>query len=175
MITCLLDRLLIVGARVGGSIVVGLSLATSTAIAIEVTGGPTLRMNPNDVTPLAAVVELTTDVPVRVTLSMANGTDTHLVEFPEFATNHSVPVLGLKANTAYTVDIVLVGQSDRSVLFLRPSLPAVTDPLPLGFPSIDVISSQPALMEPGYTLLDPVFASGRSLSGRRSLSMLMAQ
>ena len=74
----------------------GLLLAPFTTGAAEVISGPTLTMNPNGNTPLAGVLELETDVPVRVVLTVSEGGDAHQIGFPDAAQQHHLPVLGLK-------------------------------------------------------------------------------
>jgi arylsulfate sulfotransferase len=123
--------------------------------SIEVTLGPSLTMDPNGVTPLAGVVELTTDVPTRVTLTISDGSDSWVREFAEFQTEHYLPVLGLKPDNSYSIAVIVTDQADES-LVLAPLLPAVTGPLPVDFPNIDVLLSDPTKMEPGFTLLDKI-------------------
>ena len=134
-------------------------LISTFAWSIEVTLGPSLTMDPNGVTPLAGVVQLTTDVPTRVTLTISNGSDSWITEFAEFQTDHYLPVLGLKPNNSYTIEVIVTDEVDES-LVLAPLLQAVTDPLPVDFPNINVLLSDPTKMEPGFTLLDR-FGRGR--------------
>jgi len=113
--------------------------------------GPTITLDPNGVTPLAGVVELTTDEPARITLSISDGIQTWAVVFPEERTEHSLPVFGLKPNKAYTVTVTsFIAGNTQSLA----SLQVVTAPLPGDFPMMEVIVSNPAAMEPGFTLLD---------------------
>jgi arylsulfate sulfotransferase len=128
-------------------------LISTFAWSIEVTLGPRLTMDPNGVTPLAGVVELTTDVPTRVTLTISDGSDSRVREFAEFQTDHYLPILGLKPNSAYSIEVIVTDQVDES-LVLAPLLQAVTGPLPVDFPNINVLLSDPTKMEPGFTLLD---------------------
>jgi arylsulfate sulfotransferase len=116
--------------------------------AVEVLQGPTLTMDPFGLAPLAGVVELTTDVPVQVELMVNDGTDLWTVSFPDAREEHYLPVLGLKPDRTYTIDVELVpGGSAGSLL-------AVTGPLPDDFPVVMAAVSDPPRMEPGYTLLD---------------------
>ncbi len=114
---------------------------------MTVISGPTLTMDPNAITPLAGVVELETDVVVQVELTIGNGGDSRTVVFPA-ATVHYLPVLGLKADRTYTVDIALVPGGPVGSLF------ATTSPLPADFPTVVASVSNPTEMEPGYTLID---------------------
>jgi hypothetical protein len=130
----------------------GLSMGTF-AWSIEVTQGPSMTMNPNGVTPLAGVVELTTDVPTRAMVTVSNGTENWIKEFSEYQTVQSLPIVGLKADSTYSIEITVTDEAHNS-LVLPGVLQAVTLPLPVDFPNISVIASTPARMEPGYTLLD---------------------
>ena len=121
--------------------------------ALEVIKAPTLIMSPNGITPLAGVVQLTTDIPVRVTLVIKDTDSSWAVDFPDYHTEHYLPVLGLKPNTSYLVEISITDQVDNS-LIVAPLLPAITDPLPDNFPTIEVLLANPERMEPGFTLLD---------------------
>ena len=126
----------------------GLGLLPFSAYAVEVVSGPTLTMNPNGNTPLAGVVELETDEPVLVQLTLTDGADVRTVSFPDAAQRHYLPVLGLKPGRTTTVDVTLVpGGLAGTVLATTPALPA-------DFPLLVTHVSVPQAMEPGYTLLD---------------------
>jgi arylsulfate sulfotransferase len=124
-----------------------LLLTTASAYAVQVISGPTLTMDPKNATPLAGVVELETDVPVQVTLTITSGGDIRTVTFPA-ATVHYLPVLGLKPDRTYTVDVEFIPDG------LVASLVATTGPLPADFPAIVTIVSDPLQMEPGYTFIN---------------------
>ncbi len=132
--------------------------------------GPTLIMNPTGSTPLAAVVELVTAIPARVDLRITNDTDGWSVAFPGYRQEHRLPVLGLKPDNVYSVQIWLFFESSAQMR-LDPDLLAVTDPLPDDFPAVTALVSNPGKMEPGFTLLD----RARRLNGepRASYSMIL--
>ena len=138
-----------------------LMLAAQAGVPIIVTSGPSLTMNPNENTPLAGVVELAASVPVRVTLEIGEGAERRIVEFPDYAIEHRVPVLGLRPSSVYPVRVTLTDQGGTS-LVAAPALEATTGPLPADFPEIDVVVSKPESVEPGYTLLDQIHR-GRNL------------
>jgi arylsulfate sulfotransferase len=75
-----------------------------------------------------------------------------MVEFDEYQTDHSLPLLGLKLDTSYTVDVTFTDPDDNSVV--SGSMAAVTGLLPVDVPTIDVLVNVPAQKEPGYTWLD---------------------
>jgi hypothetical protein len=62
-------------------------------------------------------------------------------------------LLGLKPNGTYSVEVQVTDQALRSGV-LTPPLQALTAPLPEDFPTVSVFYSDPARMEPGFTLLD---------------------
>lgn len=124
----------------------------SSAWSLAVTHEPTLTMDPNGLTPLAGVVEFATDTPTRVTLNISDGVDSWTREFAEYQSQHYLPVLGLKAGNTYSIGIVATDEENNQ-LTVGPPLQAVTAPLPDDFPNINVLVSEPARMEPGYTLV----------------------
>ncbi len=135
--------------------------ANLVADPIQVTLGPNLTMDPNDVTPLAGVVELET-VPVRAEVNISDNAGTWVIKFSEYQMQHSLPILGLKPDSNYEVVITLYDQLTNT-LVLQP-LQAATEPLPMDFPSLRLLVSKPEKMEPGFTLLDK-FSRGRNVAG----------
>jgi len=129
-----------------------LLLGSSSAWPVTVTSGPTLTLNPNGNTPLAGVIHINTDLPARVTLKVKDGKKSRSIEFAEFKTDFSLPLLGLKPDKTYTINVILTDQNNQQKI-LAPALKAVTNPLPDDFPDIKVLVSKPALMEPGYTMM----------------------
>ena len=122
--------------------------------AVEVVSGPTLTMDPNNRTPFAGVVELETDEAVQAQLTITDGNDLWTVQFPSASLQHYLPVLGLKADRTYTVDIDLVPGGRVGTVF------ATTPPLPADFPTLLTTVSNPAEMEPGYTFIDCMRRAG---------------
>ncbi len=119
----------------------------------EITAGPSIILDPLDFAPLTAEVTLTTDVPTTAVLTISDGSDSWTVEHSEIADSHVLPVLGLKPNTSYTVEVTVVdggGDSQTAANLLN----VITAPLPVDFPVIEVTVSDPENMEPGYTFLD---------------------
>ncbi|MBT8143397.1 MAG: aryl-sulfate sulfotransferase [Gammaproteobacteria bacterium] len=121
-----------------------------------VTVDPTIALNPSGSAPLTASVSLATDQPTRAILAISSSDSAYTVEFLTPVTNHSLPVLGLKANRAYSIDITLVDEFDRQLALDSP-LTVMTDPLPDDMAAIELIHSDPERMEPGFTLLDRYF------------------
>ena len=112
---------------------------------------PTLTLNPNSTTPLAALVELSTDQESTVEVTISDGTDIWVLSFDDSGTDHSLPLLGFKPDRTYTL---LVQAIDITSSFppLREIMTLSTDPLPAEFPEIVLESSIPERMEPGYTM-----------------------
>jgi arylsulfate sulfotransferase len=147
--------------KINNNLIISLYLAlfgtiiSSFAWSVQITQGPTLTMNPNSITPLAGAVQLTTDVPARVTLSISNSTESWSREFAQFQTEHYLPVLGLKPDNTYSIEITVTDETDQSETS-SPALDVETEPLPADFPTISVLTSDPTRMEPGYTLIDKI-------------------
>lgn len=148
-------------AQIGGLTALALLTACSdgsdpTAASsepISFTAAPTVTLDPNGMTPLAGLVEFSTEIPTRATLTMRDANESWTVEFPGLSTQHNLPVLGLLPNAAYTLNVAVTDENGlRSAI--APQLSVVTDPLPADFPIIELLTSDPARMEPGYTLLD---------------------
>jgi len=152
-------------------LLVGLS-ASSVTWSVDVTSGPTLTMNPTGLTPLAGRIQLTTDFPSRVTLKVSDGSSTWAVEFPNLQTDHLVPLLGLTPDGDFTVEVTVFDQANKP-LVLAPLLTAVTGPLPLGFPLIDVLVSNPGKMEPGFTMLDAIGLGANFVVGEPGLLIIL--
>lgn len=132
--------------------ILGLMLAApATWASLEITVGPTLTMDPYGVTPLSGLVEVTTNIPSQATLEITDGIDSWRVRFPDSVLTHSVPLLGLKPDRAYTVDVILTAPGETDV---SSPLLATTDPLPSDFPMLTVLASDPIRMEPGFTLTE---------------------
>ncbi len=143
-------------------------LGSPSAWSLTVTSGPTLTLDPHGRTPLAAVVDLSTDVPARVTLEVSDGTTNRTLEFAEFKTEFSLPLLGLKPAKTYGVEVRLTDQNNEQLIAAR-ALELTTEPLPDDFPSIKVLVSEPARMEPGYTIMARFMRAGGDRKLLRSL------
>ena len=149
-----------------------LTLMIATAArpsSADVLTGPVLTMNPNGVTPLAGVVTLTTDVPSRVSLSISDGTETWGVDFPDLGVTHSVPVLGLKPSSSYTIEVTVTDHTGSREK-LSPALQTLTGPLPADFPKVSTYWSEPSRMEPGFILLDK---TRRPFEGKTEYAMIL--
>ncbi|MCK4586691.1 MAG: aryl-sulfate sulfotransferase, partial [Gammaproteobacteria bacterium] len=119
-----------------------------------ITVAPDVELDPNLTTPLAALLTLTTNVPTRINLEISTGKKSWTVDLKKLKTSHNIPVLGLRPDTTHSIKVHAVSESGLTTTYNQ-LLTVTTDPLPEGFPSIDVMS-QPSKMEPGYTLVEVV-------------------
>lgn len=119
------------------------------AQALTITSGPMLVTNTN--APLAAELKLTTDVASRISVSANDGTNSWERNFYDYRTVHSLPLLGFKPARDYTITVT-VHDALGNALVAPDALEFKTGPLPSDFIPITVLASNPAKMEPGYTL-----------------------
>jgi len=119
-----------------------------------ITGDAVLSPNPNAYVPLAAVLQVTSDVPTRVELDISDPDRSwHVIADPNFATAHvGVPVLGLRPDRLHHIDVQVVDQQGRTT-HAGAQLSFTTPPLPAYFPPLALGIDQPANMEAGVTLL----------------------
>jgi len=131
---------------------VALAFVCAACSGPPVASSVSLIANPNPAVPLAAVLELTSDRPVLVTLSIADGSHEQTVTTSrQPATHHEIPVLGLRPDRTHTVTASITDESGRTTV-LAP-LEIATPPLPDEFPPIELKVRQPEAMEPGVTML----------------------
>ncbi len=140
-----------------------------------IVSGPILVPNPNAAVPLAATVELATDVPTKVTLTLDDGSKIWSVTpQPAFALAHETPVLGVRPDRTHLITVKVTDQAGLSTVAPSP-LTFVTPPLPAGFPPLLVDVSDPTRMEPGVTLLAPNSVGAHTGPTITPLVMLDAQ
>lgn len=115
-----------------------------------------LDARPSQSVPLAAQVTFTTDRPTTVVLEFDDGERRWAVDTGQPATTtHVVPVLGMRPDRTHGIRVIVTDQDERTAT--SDALEVTTDPLPVDFPPIDVRVSEPSRMEPGVTLLEPVY------------------
>ncbi len=112
---------------------------------------PTIRLAPNASTPLAGILKYTSEAPTRLVLDVSDGIDSWQIEFEDFDTEHSLPVLGFRPGRRHTVLVRALNLNENEVD--SAVIEVTTDPLPEDFPEISVTST-PELMEPGVTLFE---------------------
>ena len=119
--------------------------------AVTILSGPAFTPAAN--APLAGVLQLTTDVDSRISVRVSDGTNLWERDFYDFGTVHSETLLGFKPGRTNLI-FVTVYDKYRNAYTAPESLNFVTAPLPSNpmFPTSVVLTNQPSLMEPGYTL-----------------------
>ncbi len=78
---------------------------------------------------------------------------TYTIEFGRQQRDHVLSVLGMRPDRTYSVNVTAHTLDDIILDFTTP-LQVTTPPLPANFPVISLLSGDPTLMEPGYTLMD---------------------
>ena len=130
--------------------------------------GPTVAMAPNPDTPLAGLLEFTTNEPAKATVVISNaglvntnalgsGVREWTIESDDFVTEHSIILLGFTPAQTFDIGVLITDEAGNETE-LQQNLVVSTDPLPDGFPQIQV-ESKPEMMEPGVTIF-PVRGSG---------------
>ncbi|MBT4520128.1 MAG: hypothetical protein HOC23_08980 [Halieaceae bacterium] len=112
-------------------------------------------MNPENATPLAGELTIETDLPTTLLLRVSGqqeDSDSWNIKFSGHRTSHSVPILGLKSNSSYTLELVLESEGGQAAEGVE-GIAITTAPLPTDFPNIDVLVNKPDFMEPGYTMI----------------------
>ncbi|MCZ6517756.1 MAG: aryl-sulfate sulfotransferase, partial [Gammaproteobacteria bacterium] len=77
----------------------------------------------------------------------------YTIDFGLQRRNHVLTVLGMRPDRTYTLNVT-AHTLDGIILESTTTLQVTTPPLPANFPTISLLSGDPALMEPGYTLMD---------------------
>jgi arylsulfate sulfotransferase len=102
--------------------------------------------------PLAATLQLTTDVPSRVSVSVEDDLGrTWVRKFYDYGTVHSLPLLGFKPGRIYNITVTVHDRHRNAVTADQP-VKFITDMQPVYFPVITLLQADPGRMEPGYTL-----------------------
>lgn len=131
------------------------SLVTPLAAA-DFASAPTLVPNPNPAAPLAALVRFATGGPVSTRLTIAEGRRNWSVEFgPEADPARGLPLVGFYPGRRHEIRVSIrdaagsVTVAPQVLEFTAPALPSDA----AEFPPIQVKTSVPDQMEPGWTLL----------------------
>jgi len=104
---------------------------------------------------VAGVVRVTADEPVRVEATATPDGPGPVVQVPRTAqarTVHRLPVVGLRAETTYAIEVRAVAEDDAVVG--QGTVELTTGALPAWMPAFRVDASVPDRMAPGYTLFD---------------------
>jgi len=130
--------------------VLALGLGTAaTAEAVTILSDPSFTAA--TAAPLAGTLQLTTDVPSRVSVSVSDGVGSWERDFYDYGTNHCVPLFGFKPGRTNNITVT-VWDRFRNTFTAAAPVVFITCPLPADFPVMNVLVSEPQNMEPGYTL-----------------------
>jgi hypothetical protein len=127
-----------------------LLIVPSVSPAITITSSPSFTPA-GSAAPLAGILQITTDVPSRITVSVDDGTNTWERSFLDYTNIHSMPIFGFKPGRTNEITVTAWDKYRNSVTGPAPLI-FVTAPLPSNFPKIVVLQSNTNRMEPGYTL-----------------------
>jgi arylsulfate sulfotransferase len=122
---------------------------SSRSRALTITSGPAFSPAAN--APLAGLLQLATDVDSRVSVLVSDGTNLWERDFFDFATNHSLPLIGFGPGRTNLIQVT-VYDKHQTACTAGELLTFVTAPLPATFPTSVVLKCVPDQMEPGYTL-----------------------
>lgn len=112
-----------------------------------------LIQNPNPKVPLAAVLNLSADQEVKLTVNIDDG-DRQWTISPtqESSTQFEVPIIGLRAARNHTITATITNGAGRATV--SDPMSFETPPLPDAFPVPKVTKHKPEAMEPGVTLFN---------------------
>jgi hypothetical protein len=97
------------------------------------------------------VLNLATDVDSRVGILVDDGHETREHYFFDYGTTHSLPLLGFKPDRTNVITLTVFDRQRNAITADQPII-FVTDPLPNDFPDLLLLQTDPAAMEPGYSL-----------------------
>jgi arylsulfate sulfotransferase len=117
--------------------------------AVAILSGPTFTLSGG--APLAGRLEVTTDVPTRLSVSVSDGIEVWKRNFYDYGNSHSLPLLGFKPGRTNEISVTAIDRYQQVATNETPLI-FITDRLPSNFPAINVLVSKPERMEPGYTL-----------------------
>ncbi len=120
---------------------------TVTGSAVTIVSGPSFTPSVN--APLAGLLQVTSDVPSRVSVQMSNGTNLWQRNFYDYSTAHSIQLLGFMPRTTNSI-LVTVYDKQRNASTAPQPLTFITPALPQFFPVYTILTNNPAAMEPGY-------------------------
>ena len=140
------------GRALGGRLTLKVLLATLAILpcpALSIVSPPIFTRATN--APLAGVLQLTTDAPSRIEISVDDGSTVWQRQFFDYSPTHSQPLFGFKPDRTNVITVSAIDRR-RNVVTAEQKVTFVTDPLPGDFPKITLFQSNPAAMEPGYSL-----------------------
>src|SRR5579864_919014 len=124
-------------------------LASGSMQGVTLLSGPSFVPSTNAV--LAGTLRVSTDVDMRVSANISDGASSWTRNFHDYSQTHSLLLAGFKPNRTNQIQITVIDRYQNTQTAVR-SLVFVTPPLPADFPKPTVLHSEPAKMDPGYTL-----------------------
>jgi arylsulfate sulfotransferase len=115
-----------------------------------------VTLNPYGLAPLAALAEFTTQFPCDVMLQVQGDIPINK-DFKDNSTSHSIPIVGLYPGEVNSVVLTLYRHHGDPEI---QTLSILTAPLPVWFPTIEINTAVPALMEPGFNVCDFAYTTG---------------
>lgn len=131
------------------SLATAILAVSSRSHGVTILSGPSFSPATN--APLAGVLQLTTDVDSRISVLVSDATGIWERDFYDYATTHSVTMLGFKPDQTNEIQVTVYDKS-RNAYTAPQLLTFVTGSLPADFPVYNVLTSEPSQMEPGYFL-----------------------
>ena len=142
------------------------------SVSLNIKSTPILTLNPSGKTPLAALLEVETSAPSTITATLDNGERKRVQESGGApTTHHRIPILGLRPDRQHQIYVRATDVSGDSDEISEP-LAVTTAPLPDDFPALNVTVSNPAKMEPGYTVFPARLSEREDLA--KKFGMLIA-
>ncbi|HTL34279.1 MAG TPA: aryl-sulfate sulfotransferase [Kofleriaceae bacterium] len=110
--------------------------------------GPTITL-PSADAPLTGLLEVSINRPARVSIAITDDTRAFTIERHAVATDHAIPVLGLRSGTTHTITVTAT-DSEGMIATAAP-ITVTTALLPASFPAFTTNRVVPAQIEPGVT------------------------
>jgi len=128
-------------------------VAEAADVVGPVASDVSLVQNPNPTVPMAAVLSLTTNEPAMLTLGFSDGERSWTATpSTEYATNHQVPVVGMRAGVTHTISATLTDEAGNTTEVAAGNFDVPE--LPEFYPRPHVVVSQPDKMEPGVNVFN---------------------
>ena len=99
--------------------------------------------------PLARRLRIRSEDPTWLRVAARAEDQSFTIEWPDASSFHEVPLLGLKPDRTWTIDVILDDGRREGIVA---SFDVVTPALPSDFADVEVLAWDPALVEPGYLL-----------------------
>lgn len=119
------------------------------AAAVEIMSSPTIGPSNNGL--LSRVLNVSTDVPTRPSFRVLGPNEAWTIESDVLQADHAIPLFGFTFSSQYTIDQLQLTDASGNTMTVDDPLTISTAPPPSNLPTINVKTSIPSQMEPGYT------------------------